>query len=168
MLPLHRKLASHKGIGVDIDHTLINGPGSPLLQEWIKENHQQVELHLITFRDGKDFDLVERDITTFGITFDMFKGLHGVPAHIGPPFWAMSSRVGIRENVFRPKWLRALDYHKHTEEEYETLFQNIAMWKGAKCAELGLTALIDDLEHFVVPGCTSHGIEWINALALND
>jgi hypothetical protein len=164
----HPKLNAHRGIGVDIDETLINGPCSHLLQRWIHDHHQDVELHLITFRNGDHFNEVESDVKNAGLTLDMFRGVHGIPVHIGQPFWDIASRTGIREYSEHAKWLRTLNYMKIKVEDYDLLHQNTAMWKGAKCAELGLSALVDDLEHMVALGCNHHKVEWINALTLWD
>lgn len=163
----HPRLNAHKGIGIDIDHTLINGPGSFFLQNWVRDHYKDLDLHLITFRDGIDFDLIRQDIGEFGMELDMFRGVHGIPAETSRPFWKLMQKVGERGTIHEPKWLRGLKHHKSSVEEYETLYTGVSMWKGSKCKELGLTALIDDLATMVLPGCEAHGVEFIDALKLN-
>jgi len=164
----HPKLNAHKAIGVDIDSTLIHGPNSFFLQRWVEEHHKQVELHLVTFRNGRDFDMIAQDIGAFGMDLSMFHGVHGMPKELGVPFWELLSRVGERGSKSEQKWLRGLKHHKVTVEHYEELYNGVSVWKGLKCKELGLTALVDDLKSMVLPGCELHGIEFIDALNLND
>lgn len=164
----HAKLNAHKAIGVDIDHTLINGPNSFFLQRWVEEHYQEIDLHLVTFRTGLDYSMIERDIAFFGMRLDMFKGVHGIPEEISSPFWSLMQKVGERGKVHEKKWLRTLEFHKVTTTMYDELYNGVSVWKGMKCKELGLTALIDDLETMVLPGCTLHGVEFINALNLNE
>lgn len=165
----HRELNAHKGVGIDIDQTLINGPASHLLQNWVMEFYQEIDMHLITFRTGKWLEQLEQDVYVWGIKPEMFKGVHSVPLETAGPFWDMVNKIGDKRapNFNRKKWERGLKHHKRTEEEYDYLELNLAMWKGSKCKELGLTALVDDLEHWVVPGCTTHGVIWINSLNLH-
>jgi hypothetical protein len=164
----HKVLNTHAGIGIDIDQTLINGPGSQFLQNWVMEFHDKVELHLITFRTGIWFDQLSDDVFRWGIEPHMFKGVHGIPTHIASPFWDLCKKVGDKSSKTfnRKKFERGLLHHKVTEEDYDLLQLNLAMWKGAKCKELGLTALIDDIEHWVVPGCIAHDVAWIDSLKL--
>lgn len=162
----HSTLNAHKGIGVDIDATLINGPASFKLQQWCEAYHQEIELHLITFRDGRDFDLIGDDLFASNVKMEWFKGVHGIPTEISKPFWDLANKVGIRGRMHEPKWQRALAHHKSSVEAYNELELELAMWKGTKCKELGLTALIDDLETLVVPGCKAHGVEFIDSLKL--
>jgi len=170
----HPKLNAHRAIGIDIDSTLIDGPCSRRLQEWVWDHYQELDLHLVTFRYGADFQYVAQDIGEHGLKLDMFKGLHGIDQDFAELFWQLRLKVGDRVpeseekrlQHLRRKWLRGLTHHKTTEEEYERLFSTVAHWKGAKCKELGLTALIDDLGEYVRPGCDVHGVEWIDALNL--
>ncbi len=164
----HSKLNAHTAIGVDIDHTLINGPCSLFLQQWVREHYETIDLHLVTFRHGADFEYIRQDVEETGLQLDMFKGIHGIPQETSVPFWLLMQKVGERGRVHETKWLRSLAYHKSSVEEYETLYTGVSMWKGMKCNELGLTALIDDLDTMVLPGCTAHGVEFINALNLNE
>lgn len=164
----HPLLNAHRGLGIDIDETLINGPGSQLLQQWVQDHHTELDLHLITFRNGDHFDQIEDDVKAAGLSLNMFRGIHGIPVHIGQPFWDIASRTGIREYSDPVKWARKLAYLKVHVDDYNLLHTNTAMWKGAKCAELGLTALVDDLEHMVTLGCKHHNVEWINSLTLAD
>lgn len=170
----HPLLNKHTKLGIDIDSTLINGPCSGLLQRWVWEHYQDLDLHLVTFRYGADFSYIERDILEHGLNLNMFKGVHGIDRELAMPFWLLQNKVGFRipesedknAMVRRAKWLRGLGYAKSSEDEFLRLHASVADWKGLKCKELGLTALVDDLEDMVLPGCTTHGVEWINALTL--
>jgi len=162
----HPRLNAHKAIGVDIDSTLIEGPCSFYLQRWVQQYHKDIELHLVTFRVEDDFDAIERDIGTYGMQLDMFHGVHGIPLDVANDFYKLTAKVGMKGQVNEAKWKRTLAYHNTSEEQYESTSTMVKKWKGLKCRELGLTALIDDLEDMVVPGCLEHGIEWINALTL--
>lgn len=164
----HSALNAHKGIGIDIDQTLINGPASLFLQNWVQTYHCEIDLHLVTFRTGRWLDQLPDDVFQFGIQPHMFKGIHSVPVETAGPFWDLVQLVGDKRapNLNQAKWLRSLAYHGSSEELYDSMEATLALWKGTKCKELGLTALIDDLEHWVVPGCTLHGVTWIDALTL--
>lgn len=164
----HSELNAHKGLGIDIDETLINGPGSFFLQNWVQTYHSELELHLITFRTGKWLDQLADDVYRWGIEPHMFKGIHSVPVETAGPFWELCQSVGDKraKNFNRRKFERGLVHHKVTEEQYDAMELELALWKGSKCKELGLTALVDDLEHWVVPGCEAHGVTWINSLTL--
>ena len=165
----HPRLNTHKAIGIDIDHTLINGPCSFFLQRWVHDHYKEIDLHLVTFRHGIDFDLIRQDIEDASdIRLDMFKGIHGIPGEVSVPFWTLMQKVGERGTIHEPKWLRGLTHHKTTVEEYDSLYNGVSMWKGSRCKELGLTALVDDLETMVLPGCTFHQVEFIHALRRNE
>lgn len=161
---MQHKLNQHNVVGLDIDGTLINGPASLLLQNWVLDNFAERDVHLVTFRTGEDLDMVWKDLAEVGLFNNHFKGLHSIPLSIGQTFWKMTRLVGFRNEMFEPKWKRALKHHKVDEADYLNLEHQVQHWKGKKCAELGATVLVDDLEYFVKPGCDLHGIEFIHAL----
>lgn len=163
----HKRLNAHTSIGIDIDETLINGPNSRYLQRWVKHYHPTIQMHLVTFRTEDDFDRIEEDLTAAGIELDLFHGIHGIPLDVASEFYKLTAKVGIRGSVPEPKWQRTIRYHNVSEDHYESLSEMVKLWKGLKCKELGLTALVDDLEQMVVPGCVRYDIEWINALTLH-
>lgn len=162
-------LSSHDAVGLDIDHTLINGPHSFSLRNWVENHHHDRDLHIITFRTGKDLDLVWNDLTAAGFDQKMFSGLHSIPPEIGQTFWRFTQKVGHRCDVKNySKFLRGLKHHKISLNEYADLESQVRHWKGMKCSELGLTALVDDLKFYVEPGCLRHGIQFIDALNPED
>ena len=159
------KLNRHHKIGVDVDSTLINGPNSHIIQQWCRENHETKELHIVTFRYGLDFDhFLPIDLDEAGVDIKMFKGVHGSPKEKFIDYWTWVNTVGLRNQPHEAKWLRALAHHKIDLEKFTELETFANNWKGFRCKELGLTALIDDMENSVLPGCTNHGIEFIHAL----
>jgi hypothetical protein len=163
----HPILNKHASIGIDVDLTLIDGPCSHFLQSWVWDHYKELDLHLITFRYGVDFDhYLKSDLAEVGMDFNMFKGIHGIPAVDAVPFWLLVNKVGHKNKVYPPKWHRSLKHHKSSPEEYDQLFQVVSTWKGQKCKELGITALVDDLGDMVKPGCDLHGIEWIDSFDL--
>jgi hypothetical protein len=162
----HPILNNHKAIGIDIDGTLINGVYSNKLQRWVEFFHDEIDMHLITFRDDEDVRYVDRDLGEVGIPLDWFKGVHNIPAEIIDPFNKYNQLFRKAVDRGAAKLERALAYHKVSYTDWRKIDQEARMWKGYKCHELGLTALIDDLPNMVLDGCEAYEIEYINVVDL--
>lgn len=158
----HPVLDQHKIIGIDIDETLIDGKRSNMLQDWVRANHQDYELHLITFRYGKDFDLIQEDLLRCNVDHNWFKGVHGIPSEIMLPYMQNLQRLtGSRNNP--KKYQRTLKFFGLDANEVENTRRAVEHWKAKKCSELGATLLIDDLETIVAPGCELYGVTFLNS-----
>lgn len=161
----HPLLDPHDCLGIDIDSTLINGPCSRILQEWCRDNHTRKQLHLITFRYGKDFDLAQQDIIEGGAQWEWFRSIHGAPRALFERHYQYVQQTGHIRNNPR-KLARAIAHHRIDTEDMARVAREVTLWKGIKCKELGCTALVDDLVEYVQPGCDLHGITLVDSLKL--
>lgn len=163
----HPELNRHKAVGIDIDGTLINGINSNALQRWIEAYHDEIEFHLITFRDSEDVKQAPDDIMMGRGEMKWFKGLHSIPAEIIDPFnWNYVHIAVALRNGQIAKAKRTLAHRGVPWEEWIDIDAKAREWKGLKCKELGLTAMIDDIPTMVLPGCEKHGIEFFNVNSL--
>lgn len=163
----HDILDNHLNIGIDIDQTLIDGPHSYFLQDYIRHHQGVKKFHLITFRYGYEFRNIERDLAYRCVDIKLFDTVNGIPEDFGRKYHQLDLTIqkAIKNKQFA-KVNRILDYHKVTQEEYDELKIRVNRWKGFKCKELACTAMVDDLRAFVEEGCIYHGVEFVDSLTL--
>lgn len=129
---------THSKIGIDFDGTLVQHQYSEHLQRYILKNHQFKHFHIITFRSHGMQDQIRQDlmesIDTTGVRLSLnhFVSVHNIPDET------------YRDHLER---LTANDYYA---------------WKAVKCAELGITILIDDLADWLHEHCVKHGVDLVS------
>jgi phosphoglycolate phosphatase-like HAD superfamily hydrolase len=133
-------LDQHDVIAWDLDGTLVNGENSRLLCEYILA-HPEKTHHFITFRTPHDWAQdIFRELQPVGITRFMIASVQSVPEHL---YFAYASETAEDANM------------AHVSEFYA--------WKGMRAAELGCTALVDDMRALVIRGCLLHGVTYVDA-----
>lgn len=141
-------LAKYPAIGWDFDGTLINCANAPLFWSFIKAN-PQIKHVIVTFRthglEDRVFDVLE---AMGGPVAHHFDGLASIPYELWERNNHCIKRRGYADLGGPP-----------TSDEIE-----YQMWKGMKCAELGLPVLIDDMGVDVEDGCKYHGVEWFDPM----
>lgn len=130
-------LDQHQKLGIDFDGTLVGHPRSHILQKYIVD-HPEKDFHIITFRCGQmernlRWDLQDSvELTGSGLRLDHFKTIECCP-----------KLIFERREVF-----------DDGREFYG--------WKAKRCAELGLTILVDDMHGHISPYCHELGIPCLN------
>lgn len=163
----HDILDNHLNIGIDIDQTLIDGPHSYFLQDYIRHYQGVKKFHLITFRYGYEFKNIERDLSYRSVDINLFETINGIPEGWGKKYHLMSLAIrNALNNKNLKKVDRILSYHKMTNEEFMDLKIRVDRWKGFRCKELNCTAMVDDLRDFVEPGCIHYGVDFVDSLTL--
>jgi hypothetical protein len=140
-------LKQHRKIAWDMDDTLINGPHSKLLRDYIIDHPEQTH-HIITFRTGPSLDRPRstwaedalHELVALGVPEERIAGICGVPEEYYRA-WVQYGRNGIETPGYR---------------EY-------LGWKAFKAREIGATALVDDREDVVADGCKLYGITFIHS-----
>lgn len=131
-------LAKYTTIGWDFDETLCGNENSKRFWQYIEQNQHQRH-HIVTFRTGRMFRDLWRDLAKAG-SFLLplhFRGIHGVPEEI-----YHRARIGTPDG-----------------EEY-------FFWKGRTCLEHGVEVLIDDDLLGVWAGCSEYEIDYIHPDAI--
>lgn len=156
------ELNKHQIIGLDMDETLIEGPCSYLLREWVKENFIKKELWIITFRTGPYVAQVWGDLAPYRLGREQFAGLKAIPPHLHSDYWLIKKGFAYKDS--NPgKFERFLAANKLTPELAQKKHDALLHWKGEACASVGATVLVDDLPDMVLPGCIANNIQFINA-----
>lgn len=138
-----RELDKHQSCGWDFDGTIYDHPKSELMHAYIKA-HPEKRHVIVTFRShGWQNDVWENLYSTYPDAPEKgcFEGIVNIDDEIYAKFHDASRG---------PVLLMGDDIRAYTE------------WKGQKCAELGLTVLIDDMTMMVVDGCKKHNIVHIH------
>lgn len=156
-------LNSHDIVALDIDDTLVAGPKSLELQDWVSKNHDKKEIHLVTFRTGFNFQQVDGTLRWYNVPKEWFKGIHGIPQNVSELYYmARNVKDLLRDRPAKAD--RVLNYHKLDLDQVDKLILDAKLWKGKKCKEIGATVLVDDLEYMVLPGCEHYGIQFVSSI----
>ncbi|MCW3476742.1 hypothetical protein [Limobrevibacterium gyesilva] len=137
------ELRRHRAIAWDFDDTLIGHRSSPLLHAFIR-SHRHIRHVIVTFRSHGMQHGVWHDLAAYAAAPEpaCFDAILNIPDETYEAF----------ERIFR--WREAgLYVGPMTEAERSYLG-----WKGAVCAQHGLTILIDDNTAHVRLGCDKHEI----------
>jgi hypothetical protein len=156
------KLNDHKIIGLDMDETLVGGPCSYILREWVKENFINKELWIVTFRVGVYVPQVWSELASFHINRRQFAGLKSLPNALFNDYCEVKKAFKYKDTNPN-KFQRFLNAHKWTEEEAQRKHDALLHWKGETCASIGATVLVDDLPEMVIPGCKANNITLIHS-----
>jgi hypothetical protein len=133
-------LDSHDVIAWDLDGTLVGGDNARLLCAYIVA-HPEKTHHFITFRTPREWaEDIFRELHPRGIVRPMIASLQSVPDALYLAYAQENS------GLIKPEDVAAF---------YE--------WKGMRAAELGCTALVDDMRALVIRGCELHGVLYIDA-----
>lgn len=158
-------LDNHKIIGLDMDKTLIEGPCSYPLRQWVKENFLQKEIWIITFRTGPYVAQVWNDLAPFQLSREQFAGMKALPPKIYTEYNEVKKAFRYKDT--NPgKFQRFLAANKWTEEEAIRKHDALLHWKGEACASVGATVLVDDLPELVLPGCNTNGVTFVHSFYL--
>jgi hypothetical protein len=127
-------LDTHQVIGIDFDGTLVNNPRSHILQQYILDNHQIKDFHIVTFRTHnlrielpENFEKSVRQ-TGIALKLEHFKGVHCIP-----------------DVLFERKYM----FDDGTE---------YYSWKAKQCQKIGATVLLDDMIADVGSHCNALGV----------
>lgn len=157
------RLHNHKSIAIDVDGTLINGAGSEKLCNWVKTNHHNHELWVVTFRQTYEANKVWQDLRPYGVQAYHFMGLVNLPDQLHEQNKIYNDAMELFKQPSRiRKYYRFLAYHKITEETVLEYRKELLSWKGKVSNDLGCTMLIDDMTDLVSYGCEKYNIELIH------
>lgn len=162
---LIEELNNHRIIGLDMDETLIEGPRSFILQQWVKENCVNKELWVITFRTGPYVAQVWPELARFGIQREAFAGMKALPPKIYTDYHLVKKGF-VYKDTNPAKFERFLQANNLTLRQAEEKFNALTHWKGEACASVGATVLVDDLPNMVLPGCQANGVKFIHSFHL--
>lgn len=165
----HSVLDLHDNIGWDVDETLINGRNSVFWRAYVASHPEKVH-HIITFRCKRDAECVYSELEkeyVYPLSSDKFVDLHYLPKYISDSFDKLHPHLidfNHRKCLPTNKVERILKREGLTLEELIDIKESLYNWKANKCKELGLTALVDDLEKVVKQGCEVNGVTFINSI----
>lgn len=150
-------LDRHDAIGWDFDGTLIRHARSDAMHAWIRANPHKKHV-IVTFRT---FGWQERiwehlaDAYPQAPARELFQDVIHIDQNL---FVAVDSEQDPRIDLHRRHdALRTID-----GRIYITEIQPYLHWKGEACLKHGLSILVDDMRDLVLPGCTTHGIEYLH------
>lgn len=161
-----KRLDKHQIVGIDIDSTLIGAPTSPLLVDWIKQNHKSKELHVVTFRTDLWYKKIPDDFLKEDIDINWFASINGLPDFMYNTYVQRNHYYKALNGKRYNKARNILKFYNIAEKDLDNNWNDLITWKGLKCFELGATVLIDDDLEKVQVGCTKHNIELIDSLSL--
>jgi len=128
-------ISRFKSIGWDFDMTLHGHPRSQEFWSYIHENPNLQKHYIVTFRTGRLFDRIWRDLADAKCPLlpFQFRGVFGVPESIYVAF--VNGWLGGDEYLF---------------------------WKGKICRELEIECLVDDATMEVWGGCSRYNVEYVH------
>ena len=136
-------LRRHATIGWDLDDTLIGHPASASMHAFIRAT-PMIRHILVTFRTSSGAAAIWTDLARVPLTAD------------ASCFVAVETMDdGLAEAFQRQRRQRLSHLLSGPPTAVEIAYRS---WKGAVCARLGATVLIDDMTDHVAPGCTLHGV----------
>lgn len=137
-----QELDKHHNLGWDFDGTLVEHPKSELMHAYIRA-HPEKRHVIVTFRShGWQHNIWDELASYEGAPRpEAFEGIINMDDETYAKFHDASRG---------PVFLMGDDIRSYIE------------WKGKKCAELGLTVLIDDMAEMVEEGCKKHSIIYLH------
>ena len=136
-------------IGWDIDGTLLNGPASYKIRDFIFKNPQKKH-YLVTFRTGDLLKQTESHMASFGYKdLKIFKKILSVPENI----WL--NYIVVEDQNRRNKNNKLSFPHLQFME-----------WKGYICKMEGIPILVDDDIERTERGCIRYGIKLFDSTIL--
>lgn len=138
-MKINELLGPHQVIGWDVDGTILDHPNAPVMHRYIIDNPEKRHI-IVTFRSHGWQNEIFSELAAMHDVFagpEHFDGILNVPDDVFIRFQRHSSRV------LKSQERNVRDYIE---------------WKGRVCKEAGITVLVDDNPHHVLPGCDMHGI----------
>ncbi len=152
-------LNDHEVIGWDADSTLINGPYSELLCEYLLENPQKKH-HIITFREaGPHAEGIWRDLKNYNVFKEHIETLNPCPL-------VLHESYGIHQ-LAEKYWKDYSESLGLTVEQMKKHAEAFPLWKAAVCQRLGCSILVDDYIHWTIDGCQMFNIRLLNSITLD-
>lgn len=141
---LFTQLALNKGIGWDVDETLIDNPNSKRIQKFIK-SHPEINHCIVTYRTHNLVSTIFSDIAEYnvGLTQQNFSAVYTVNQKLWIEF----------DNI---QYQRELKKIQGPPTAIELEFFD---WKALICKEHNLTALVDDRIEWLMYPCQKYGIK---------
>jgi len=138
--------SKHENIALDIDHTLIGfSKAKEFIWEYLKNNKDKHNIHLITFRYNEYFENAFKDIKNeSGLDESYFKSITGLP----------KKYIEEYEKIVKNNYV--FNKQKNNIE----IVNELKEWKGKIAFRKNCRILIDDLSEYVVNGCIKYAITY--------
>ncbi len=164
--PYQRLLSSYQIVALDFDHTLVNGPKSHLLQQWVDSN-PDVEKWIITFRNTPNWvGEIPDELAAVGLNISQFAGVVHLPAGVWEEYSKYAKIQHLINSPNKVKYQRALEYHGVSDDEVRASVSGLTHWKAEQCVNLGAPVLVDDAIKLTEPGCIHNGIKLVDSVNL--
>lgn len=145
---------NHTRIGLDLDDTLLNGPASIFLANYVND-HPEKKFFLVTHRTPSELHTVPYELLDIGLNINQFEKLLSTSELMRIRFrLARQERDSLR--------LPSIYTGNVSEDEMTKEELNFVYWKGYVCKRMGITILVDDATPIVKPGTDRYNIKYIN------
>jgi len=145
---------NHQRIAIDLDDTLLNGPASKFLVDYVND-HPEKEFFIVTHRTPAESRSVPMELKNIGLNINQFEKLM-------PTTELMRIRFRLDRNDREKNKLPSIYTDNVSTDEMSKNELNFVYWKGYVCKRLGITLIIDDATPIVKPGADRYHIEYIN------
>jgi hypothetical protein len=151
-----QRLLKYDRIGLDFDGTLVDGPTSPLLQDFVR-SHPEKKYYIITHRTHTEAIGMDHELEAVGLYTDQFEQILPILNRMKELF----DLDQAERRMARLPPIEQCDLMDMGKAERQFI-----LWKGYACRQLGVNVLVDDIPKLSQPGCTKYRVDLINSRTL--
>jgi hypothetical protein len=164
----HEVLDRHTRIAWDFDETLVDGPLSWFWRRWIRDNHNDHEFCIITFRSASQAAYIWDELSSCKdpLKKQWFTNVISVPSVLWNAYVSIPSELQDFDEPWKKTGLidHVLEEYNLKSDDVVEINRAIRAWKATECIKQKCYVFVEDREEFCRPYCDALGIEFVNAL----